>query len=74
MTSKIICYENKKTYIVSSSKIIIEVVSLWYYRQAAPGAMELADAIDVFNHTFLAIVAGVLALHVDNSDALSYLV
>ena len=42
--------------------------------QAAPGAMQLADAIDVFNHALLAIVAGVLALHVDNSDALSYLV
>ena len=36
--------------------------------------MELADAIDVFNHALLAIVAAVLAFEVDDSDALSYLV
>ena len=42
--------------------------------QAAPGAMELADAIDVFNHTLLAIVAVVLAFEVDDSYLLTYLV
>jgi hypothetical protein len=36
--------------------------------------MELADAIDVFNHALLAIIAGILAFEVDDSDALSYLV
>jgi hypothetical protein len=36
--------------------------------------MELADAIDVFNHSLFAIVAAVFALKVDNPDALSYLV
>ena len=36
--------------------------------------MELADAIDVFNHALLAIISGVFALQVDDSDALSYLV
>ena len=51
-----------------------KLIGFGYYRQAAPGAMELADAVDVFNHALLAIVAGVLALEVDNSDALSYLV
>ena len=51
-----------------------ELVGFGYYRQAAPGAMELADAINVFYHSLLAIVAGILALEVDDSDALSYLV
>lgn len=51
-----------------------KLISLGYNRQSAPGAMELADAIDVFNHTLLAIVAVILAFKVDNSDALSYLV
>ena len=36
--------------------------------------MQLADAIDVFNHTLLTIVSAVFALKVDDSDALSYLV
>ena len=36
--------------------------------------MELADAIDVLYHSLLAIVAGILALEVDDPDALSYLV
>jgi hypothetical protein len=36
--------------------------------------MELADAINVFYHSLLAIVAAVFALEVDDSDALSYLV
>ena len=36
--------------------------------------MELADAIDVLNHTFLAIVAVVLAFEVDDSYLLTYLV
>ena len=36
--------------------------------------MELADAIDVLNHTFLAIVAGILAFEVYDSYSLSYLV
>jgi len=36
--------------------------------------MELADAIDVFNHSLFAIVAVVLAFEVDDSDAQSYLV
>ena len=35
--------------------------------------MELANAIDVFNHSLFAIVAAVFALKVDDSDALSYL-
>ena len=52
----------------------LEFVSFWYYRQAAPGTMELADAIDVFYHSLFAIVAAVFALEVDDSDALSYLV
>ena len=51
-----------------------ELVGFWYYRQAAPGAMQLADAINVFYHSLLAIVSGILALEVDDSDALSYLV
>ena len=36
--------------------------------------MELADAIDVFYHALLAIVSGIFALKVDDSDALSYIV
>ena len=36
--------------------------------------MELAYAIYVFNHSLLAIISGVFALQVDDSDALSYLV
>ena len=36
--------------------------------------MQLADAIDVLNHALLAIVAGILAFEVDDSDLLSYLV
>ena len=51
-----------------------KLVGFGYYRQAAPGAMELAYAIDVFYHSLLAIVAAVFALKVDDSDALSYLV
>lgn len=51
-----------------------ELVGFWYYRQAAPGAMQLADAIDVFYHSLFAIVATVFALEVDDFDALSYLV
>ena len=51
-----------------------ELVGLWYYRQAAPGAMELANAIDVFNNALLAIVAAVLAFEVDDSYLLTYLV
>ena len=51
-----------------------KLVGFGYYRQAAPGAMQLADAIDVFYHSLLAIVASILALEVDDSNALSYLV
>ena len=42
--------------------------------ESAPSAMELADAINVFYYSLLAIVAAVFALKVDDSDALSYLV
>ena len=42
--------------------------------ESAPGAMQLADAIDVFNHALLAIVAVVLAFEVDDSYLLTYLV
>ena len=52
----------------------LELVRFGYYRQPAPGAMQLADAIDVFNHALLAIVMGVLAFEVDDSYLLTYLV
>ena len=42
--------------------------------ESAPSAMQLADAIDVFNHTFLAILAGILAFEVDDSYSLSYFI
>ena len=49
----------------------LRTVGFGDYRQPAPGAMELADAVDVFNHTLFAIVSGIFALEVDDSDALS---
>ena len=52
----------------------LELVRFGDYRQAAPGAMQLADAIDVLNHTFLAIVAGILAFEMDYSYLLTYFV
>ena len=36
--------------------------------------MELANAIDVLNHTFLAIVSGILAFDMDYSYLLTYFV
>ena len=51
-----------------------KIVSFGDDGQAAPGAMQLADAIDVFYHALLAIVAGILAFEVDDSYLLTYLV
>ena len=42
--------------------------------ESAPGAMQLADAIDVFNHALVAIVAGILAFEMDYSYLLTYFV
>ena len=42
--------------------------------KSAPGAMQLADAIDVFNHALVAIVAGILAFEMVYSYLLTYLV
>ena len=52
----------------------LELVRFGDNGESAPSAMKLADTIDVLNHTFLAIVAGIFAFEVDYSYSLSHLV